>query len=256
MAIIKGGIYVPDTSNFATKDEVISDYNDLPNIPVQNQDLTAGGFTPVENSYYRHTGATTDSYTNGVIYYYNSTGYAALDGAAANNGTLTIQQNGTNIATFGANQSTNETANITVPTKVSELTNDSGYTTNKGTITGINMNGASKGTSGVVDLGTVITAHQDISGKANLSGGNTFTGTQTLNSPGSGGYSINAGGYIKGSWLQSSATSNKGANTGKVCVFDENGWVYYRTPNEILTEANGVPKSAFSLSGTTLTITL
>jgi hypothetical protein len=30
------------------------------------------------------------------------------------------------------------------------------------------MNGASKGTSGVVDLGTVITAHQDISGKANI----------------------------------------------------------------------------------------
>jgi hypothetical protein len=34
-----------------------------------------------------------------------------------------------------------------------------------GTITGIKMNGASKGTSGVVDLGTVITTHQDISGK-------------------------------------------------------------------------------------------
>lgn len=34
-----------------------------------------------------------------------------------------------------------------------------------GTVTGIKMNGASKGTSGVVDLGTVITAHQDISGK-------------------------------------------------------------------------------------------
>lgn len=31
------------------------------------------------------------------------------------------------------------------------------------------MNGASKGTSGVVDLGTVITAHQDISGKADKS---------------------------------------------------------------------------------------
>jgi len=42
----------------------------------------------------------------------------------------------------------------------------SGYTTNTGTITGIKMNGSSKGTSGVVDLGTVITAHQDISGKA------------------------------------------------------------------------------------------
>lgn len=38
-----------------------------------------------------------------------------------------------------------------------------------GTITGIKMNGASKGTSGVVDLGTVITTHQDISGKLNSS---------------------------------------------------------------------------------------
>lgn len=36
--------------------------------------------------------------------------------AAANNGTLTIQKNGTTVATFGANQSTAATANITVPT--------------------------------------------------------------------------------------------------------------------------------------------
>lgn len=44
-----------------------------------------------------------------------------------NNGTLTIQKNGNNIQTFSANQSTNATANITVPTKTSDLTNDSGY---------------------------------------------------------------------------------------------------------------------------------
>lgn len=56
-----------------------------------------------------------------------------------------------------------------VPTKVSDLTNDSGFTTNVGTITGITMNGVSKGTSGVVDLGTVLTSHQDISGKADKS---------------------------------------------------------------------------------------
>ena len=37
-----------------------------------------------------------------------------------------------------------------------------GFTKNTGTITGITMNGASKGTSGVVDLGTVVT---DVSGK-------------------------------------------------------------------------------------------
>ena len=44
-----------------------------------------------------------------------------------------------------------------------------GATANVGTITGIKMNGASKGTSGVVDLGTVLTSHQDISGKLNTS---------------------------------------------------------------------------------------
>lgn len=49
--------------------------------------------------------------------------------AAANNGTLTIQQNGTAVATFGANQSTNATANIKVPTKTSDLSNDSGFKT-------------------------------------------------------------------------------------------------------------------------------
>lgn len=44
-----------------------------------------------------------------------------------------------------------------------------GFTKNLGTITEVKMNGASKGTSGVVDLGNVITEHQDISGKADKS---------------------------------------------------------------------------------------
>lgn len=46
-----------------------------------------------------------------------------------NNAILTIQKNGTTVKTFTANASDNVTANITVPTKVSELTNDSGYKT-------------------------------------------------------------------------------------------------------------------------------
>lgn len=44
-----------------------------------------------------------------------------------NNGTLTINVNGTGVGSFSANQSSGTTANITVPTKTSELTNDSGY---------------------------------------------------------------------------------------------------------------------------------
>ena len=46
-----------------------------------------------------------------------------------NNGTLTIQQNGTTVDSFSANSSSNKTVNITVPTKTSDLTNDSGFLT-------------------------------------------------------------------------------------------------------------------------------
>ena len=46
-----------------------------------------------------------------------------------NNATLTIQKNGTTVKTFTANASSNVTADITVPTKTSDLTNDSGFLT-------------------------------------------------------------------------------------------------------------------------------
>ena len=46
-----------------------------------------------------------------------------------NNGQLTIQKNGTNVTTFTANQSSNATANITVPTTVAELSDASTYVT-------------------------------------------------------------------------------------------------------------------------------
>lgn len=46
-----------------------------------------------------------------------------------NNATLTIQKNGANVASFTANSASNATANITVPTKTSELVNDSNFAT-------------------------------------------------------------------------------------------------------------------------------
>ena len=52
-----------------------------------------------------------------------------------NNGKLTIQKNGTTVATFTANQSAAATANITVPVKVSELTNDSNFVADSPTFT-------------------------------------------------------------------------------------------------------------------------
>ena len=96
----------------------------------------------------------------------------------------------------------------------------------------------------------------DTSNLAKLDAENTFTKGQVITGQTSDGYSVNASGYVKGSWLQAGVKSNYGSGTGMVCVFDGSGWIYYRTPSEILSEANGVPKSAFSLSDTTLTITI
>lgn len=56
-----------------------------------------------------------------------------------NNGQLTIQKNGTNVQTFTANQSSNATANITVPTKTSDITNDSDFVTSSGTVAKANQ---------------------------------------------------------------------------------------------------------------------
>lgn len=47
-----------------------------------------------------------------------------------NDGTLTIQVNSTDLQTFTANQSSNATANITVPTDTGDLTNGAGFITN------------------------------------------------------------------------------------------------------------------------------
>lgn len=99
-----------------------------------------------------------------------------------------------------------------IPTKTSQLTNDSGY----------------------------LTSHQDISGKANISGGNNFTGKQVLKSPSSDGYSIQADGYVKGSWLQAPSTGHQTTTSNKVAVIDGSGWVYYRTPQEIISDGSGV----------------
>lgn len=62
------------------------------------------------------------------------------------NATLTIQKNGTNVQTFTANATSNKTANITVPTKTSDLTNDSNFVSN--------TDYATASTGGVVKVGS------------------------------------------------------------------------------------------------------
>ena len=71
-----------------------------------------------------------------------------------NNSTIKIQKNSTDVGSFTLNQATGATIDISVPTKTSDIANDSnfitmadvdacGYTTCKGTITGVSLNGSS-----------------------------------------------------------------------------------------------------------------
>lgn len=120
------------SGNLLWKGTKVATINDIPDISGKQDKLTAGSNISISGNTISATVPT------------------------VNNGTLTIQKNGTKVATFEANQSTNATANITVPVKVSELTNDSGFTTNKGTVTQVKINGATKSpdSAGLVDLGT------------------------------------------------------------------------------------------------------
>lgn len=102
------------------------------------KDLT--GSTPVYTNYYENSSVSIDivqaissSSTDSQVPTAKSV-YTALSAKAdssdiptVNNATLTIQKNGATVQTFTANAASNKTANITVPTKTSDLTNDSGF---------------------------------------------------------------------------------------------------------------------------------
>lgn len=73
-----------------------------------------------------------------------------------NNATLTIQKNGSTVNTFTANASSNVTANITVPTQTSELTNNSGFLTSSTGVTSVN--GAHGAVTGIQTTSNLVTS--------------------------------------------------------------------------------------------------
>ena len=105
-----------------------------PTIPSKTSDLNNdSGFLTSSNavtSFNGSTGAVT--YTAPVTSVNGATGAVTISVPTVNNATLTIQKNGTTVKTFTANASRNVTANITVPTATSDLTNDSGFITDAG----------------------------------------------------------------------------------------------------------------------------
>ena len=123
-----------DSKANSVHSHVVSDITDFPTIPTKTSQLiNDSGFLTSSNGVI--TSVSWSDITNKPNFSKVATSgsYNDLSNKPTipnvYNKTLTIQKNGTNVATFTSNSNTNVTANITVPTKVSELSNDSGFIT-------------------------------------------------------------------------------------------------------------------------------
>lgn len=149
-----------------------------------------------------------------------------------NNGTLTIQKNGTNVQTFTANQSSSVTANITVPTKASD-------------VNALSLDGGTINKSKTIKMDA----------SANSDGANLKWGTVNHKNPYIGYASDQVDGtFVVGSLLGTNYASGLaiGGGSGNLLWKGTKVATTSDTPNI----SGKLDKTAFSLSGTTLTITI
>lgn len=200
---------------------------------------------------------------------------------AERNTIVTIQKNGTALS-----PDSSRAINVTVPTKVSELTNDSGYLTSV-PVTSVNSKTGAV-TLSASDVGAAPNSHtHNYAGSSSAGGaatsankvnksmtvklnGGTTEGTNQFTFDGSAAKSVNItpseigaaasshthsylplsggtltgdltvgsssvkkNGYIEGAWLRTSAATSK---AGNFATIDGDGWVYYRTPTEVVSD--------------------
>lgn len=170
LAGIEAGAEVNVQSNWNEADSSSDAYiQNKPSIPTKTSDLTNDGAdntsTYVEADELA-TVATSGSYSDLI----NKPTIPTV-----NDATLTIQRNSTTVGTFTANASQGATVDITVPTKTSDLNNDSGFITSASlpTKTSDLTNDGSDGTSTYVEadeLATVATSgsYNDLSNKPTI----------------------------------------------------------------------------------------
>ena len=146
-----------------------------------------------------------------------------LNKPSIGNGTLTIQKNGTNVATFSANQSSAATANITVPTDTSDLTNGAGFITSAQVPAQVNADWtASSGTAQILHKPTLAT-------KA-YGGSNVEIGSLVIDADDPDGYvdvmcdNVSSGKLVKGPYaaLLNSGVNGVGDSSTPVYI-DSNG---------------------------------
>ena len=74
--------------------------------------------------------------------------------------------------------------------------------------------------------------------------GDTMTGDLTV------GYAkVQANGYVIGEWIKSTSNNALGSTPPRICVQDSSGWIYSRTPSQILSDI-GAMKEPIVVTGT------
>ena len=192
------------------------DYGDLsnkPTIPSKTSDLTN------DSGFINASGAPVQSVDG-------DTGTVTTNAVKVVAQTLTEAQKGIARTNIGAGTSSfsgdyGDLRNKpTIPTKTSDLTNDSGFLTDA-PVDSVN------GKTGAVEL-----AASDVGAVAKA--GDTMTGDLTVGSA-----KMQTNGYVTGTWLRSTANIALSTKPSQIAVVND-GWVYTRTPEQIADDIGAI----------------
>lgn len=122
-----------------------------------------------------------------------------------------------------------------IPTKTSDLDNDSGFLTSA-PVTSVNSK-----------TGAVALSASDV-GALPTTGG-TLTGNLKVGSA-----SLGTNGYVVGTWLQGTAANHLTTAATKIAVQDNSGWVYHRTASEIKSDIGAGNTNTYKISNLTVAV--
>lgn len=194
-------------------------YNDLTNKPTIPAAQVQSNWTQTNTSsvdYIKNKPSLATVATSGA--YSDLTGKPTIP--TVNNATLTIQKNGTTVNSFTANASSNVTANITVPTKVSDLTSDAG-----GNVFVGSCDTAAATTAKVI----TVSSDQNFALKKGAVISVKVTNTNTANNPTFNVNSTGAKSVVYNTAVITTSNLNRAGYASRYCnyIYDGTNWVFF-----------------------------
>lgn len=228
--------YIKNKPNLATV-ATSGSYNDLSNKPSLATVATSGSYSDLTNkptipaaqiqSDWTQTNTVSKDYIKNkpnLATVATSGSYTDLSNKptipTVNDATLTIQKNGTTVKTFTANASSNVTANITVPTKVSELTSDAG---------GNIFIGSCDTAAATAAKAITVSSDQNFALKKGAVISVKVTNTNTANNPTFNVNSTGAKSVVYNTAVITTSNLNRAGYASRYCnyIYDGTNWVFF-----------------------------